>query len=992
MNNFLNKYPVFEAEQVLSHKELNNIVSFLESQDRADRVALFGVGIVNGLNIKLHTNNQITIECGTAITSLGYLIQWETTTFSHYQTKPIAESFYAANYSEEPFLESNLEKAKLYEVWKNSHLLTNDSQNGNNLLQAAMLDDCLIVLALEAQLIDQKNCITTNCDDKGKRLEFNICPRLIPKQMWDSQLLKPNTAVPNIVPIPKKRFNIPPNSIIDADDIFNAFKAMHDGNYVKMIQQNIISIFDNIRYQIPINDAEIIKQDLINLEKRYNALTSKLVFQLQHQQIADWLMDIIEAYNELITLPYMANYYNCKPINHFPFHIVLGSFDTNSNLFRTPFYKKNIDADNKACDIQNLIMLIKRLCLLINNFNPTIKGIKITPSYLGAYNLSNKSIPYYYNNILEIKENWMIRQPNSIVNYEPLSYHSQLNNYSTNPAIINPLEYGIDQYNFFRIEGIIGTPYRNALEELNLLKNAYHLPFEIIAVNAANLEGKEMSLEHFNSRWEDLETDYDIARKRIFNIAEFVIKWIQKNKSSFSDNGILLSEQQIIHLEEMLDEMNSLLTEDLMEFIDNYEDFATVFTSMNELFLYHKACIQKVTKAFNIIAEDLIDRMDDINELFLENPFDILYTAAMDRWNALYKQYFFEHFYSRNPGLDHQNGVSVGGTYVVVYLDNSVFKKKIKLGKIAIDNLLKKLDNYKVQFNFKEEEKLAIKNNLKTTKFILKKKQTPLETIKDCSEQTDKIKAELLLHIKEKIKGNYSLHIQQFILDKIQDAIKLPIGIRPTNTNYENLVLADFYLPYICHNAGPLLYINIPAQKIITIALAKTTYCANDNTGYLIDTNNNVEGIFIGESAIAITLLNNQWIFTPNKLAKNNNNLHTIQYRVDDISSNIININMQDPEAILWTATEVSTNLYEFKNKGNTSFNYEFDFDDGKGKELINTNTFTRDFNFSNNKNSFKIIINHNDGICFNQQTIIIGKADFDQKDFNNKDFYTPKN
>ena len=64
-------YPVFEADQVLSQKELNALVSHLEEQDRLTRKNLIGIGIVCGLDITFPNTKSVTIACGTAVTSLG---------------------------------------------------------------------------------------------------------------------------------------------------------------------------------------------------------------------------------------------------------------------------------------------------------------------------------------------------------------------------------------------------------------------------------------------------------------------------------------------------------------------------------------------------------------------------------------------------------------------------------------------------------------------------------------------------------------------------------------------------------------------------------------------------------------------------------------------------------------------------------------------------------------------------------------------------------
>jgi len=73
----ISKYPVFEADQVLSQSHLNSIVSYFETQDRATRKGLIGIGVVCGLDISFPSPTKIKIGCGTAITSLGFQINWE---------------------------------------------------------------------------------------------------------------------------------------------------------------------------------------------------------------------------------------------------------------------------------------------------------------------------------------------------------------------------------------------------------------------------------------------------------------------------------------------------------------------------------------------------------------------------------------------------------------------------------------------------------------------------------------------------------------------------------------------------------------------------------------------------------------------------------------------------------------------------------------------------------------------------------------------------
>jgi hypothetical protein len=77
----IQSYPVFEADQVLSNGHLNNLVNYLEQQERLTRIKLVGRGIVCGLEIN-PSNAAINISKGCGLTSQGYLMQLCDTNFT----------------------------------------------------------------------------------------------------------------------------------------------------------------------------------------------------------------------------------------------------------------------------------------------------------------------------------------------------------------------------------------------------------------------------------------------------------------------------------------------------------------------------------------------------------------------------------------------------------------------------------------------------------------------------------------------------------------------------------------------------------------------------------------------------------------------------------------------------------------------------------------------------------------------------------------------
>ena len=72
-------YPIFIPNQVLTDKDLNGVVTYLDEQSRLTRTHLIGMGIVCGMEVEAKIiegteNIQITISSGCGITSEGYVI------------------------------------------------------------------------------------------------------------------------------------------------------------------------------------------------------------------------------------------------------------------------------------------------------------------------------------------------------------------------------------------------------------------------------------------------------------------------------------------------------------------------------------------------------------------------------------------------------------------------------------------------------------------------------------------------------------------------------------------------------------------------------------------------------------------------------------------------------------------------------------------------------------------------------------------------------
>jgi hypothetical protein len=186
---------------------------------------------------------------------------------------------------------------------------------------------------------------------------------------------------------------------------------------------------------------------------------------------------------------------------------------------------------------------------------------------------------------VELNKKWNPKKTAKNKNSEILSYHSEIAGYTNLDSVKKPLMYDIEPYNFFRIEGHIGKKYTDVVEELNIMKNSYNLPFKITALNATDFVGKILDISKFEGRWDDLETDYDLARKRLYNITEFVVNWIISNKTTIVQQNLLAAES-IDNLKNILVQIKNLLPNDLKDFLPNFTNFNQVFKQLNQTFPY----------------------------------------------------------------------------------------------------------------------------------------------------------------------------------------------------------------------------------------------------------------------------------------------------------------------------------------------------------------------------------------------------------------------
>src|SRR5690606_36248144 len=89
-----------------------------------------------------------------------------------------------------------------------------------------------------------------------------------------------------------------------------------------------------------------------------------------------------------------------------------------------------------------------------------------------------------------------------------LSYRADKYNFS-DEEVLQPLKYDIEPFNFLRIEGHLGKPYKEAVTEILKNRNQFNLPFDVVALNVRKLRAGRSTLKA-KCYFQDLESLYNV--------------------------------------------------------------------------------------------------------------------------------------------------------------------------------------------------------------------------------------------------------------------------------------------------------------------------------------------------------------------------------------------------------------------------------------------------------------------------------------------------
>lgn len=182
-------FPFFKKGQILRNTDLNDLVNYLDEQDRQNRVLFVGIGIIGGLTHRLieDTNlsgvftREIVISSGYGLSSDGYLFQLtQECVTDRYRRIQVKENDFICEDSDANVKGRTIEWSAI-ELANQGELEPDDTTYADLADLEEDLSKHVLVLQWHRKEKDRKRCID-ECDEKGADINFFIRKLLIKKE------------------------------------------------------------------------------------------------------------------------------------------------------------------------------------------------------------------------------------------------------------------------------------------------------------------------------------------------------------------------------------------------------------------------------------------------------------------------------------------------------------------------------------------------------------------------------------------------------------------------------------------------------------------------------------------------------------------------------------------------------------------------------------------------------------------------------------------
>ncbi len=655
-------FTFFAQDQVLTAEQLNQLIQYLDFQERQTRAWLVGTGIVCGLELRV-SSNQILLSPGCALTSDGDLLAISTP-----RELTLARPFKDENANYPP-----LANAALLELISKGD---QESSDGSQAITATLLKNKIIVLYLESYAKEPDFCTTENCDNKGKIQHNQLRVLLVPKATF-SPLAQPLNQIaatlPELVPTRPKIQSGIVKKLEGADSLQSRYTKAIDAS-ASAASGALNEIKKNKDAYAPATGNDDLKW-LGKLPSGFNPNSE--IHGLQ--SVYSFYRDLCQAFNEWRDSLFQCETYCVPPLESHPKHVLLGETrDTapcDASGLRHGFIRAQANAGCQR-EIRRSQLLWSRLRALTENldFNRTfsLPEVRILPSLAHTSPLGKRPIPAYYKNVDTLP--WRVEAQLRCDPTPPPSYDRH---------DLKKLDQTLPDNGFLRIEGHLGKTLDSVVTRLEKLRDQHNLPFQILSIQ---IEDDPDFVRIPPIRFFDLETAFYDQRSRfklhlrdLDGFADRLQNEIDAGEDRVPTGESSSSKVDLIKTRDAAGQVRAKSKSALVELPDTIQQ-ATSSKGLRFMANYSETVNQShiVNRNIGSIANNVhFSPVDRIVQPDYSANWKILVDRLKKRKIKVAQLSTFEKFLRKNPGLEHLGGVPIGGTFIVVYSKSEDTSKQI---------------------------------------------------------------------------------------------------------------------------------------------------------------------------------------------------------------------------------------------------------------------------------------------------------------------------
>ncbi|WP_326984360.1 PKD domain-containing protein [Chryseobacterium sp. MYb264] len=647
LDNVTTQYRKFNENQALTDGQLNEFIDYFEDQDRMSRTRLSGVGIVCGFqssylntvlqpvdiqmnkpgsgDLELDTNlNTVVITQGAGVTTDGDLITLRRKgSTSSEATIGFEQNFYkyyrdyndVAEYNH--FRMGGVQSPFLELITQDEYNLLPPDNDFRLIKELRSVEGKVVILYLESYSNDETPCEDADCDNTGAEQVSNlkvlladseVVANLITKGDGKDTIYQAHTVYEELfdqLPKIEAKRVILDAKVTSATDVRSKFQDA--GSAVADVTKGFDAIANTFKISVNFGGQNL-------LDKLNSLVNPRGGLRLEDYQYRyDLLKDLIDTYNEIKGLILHLNAECCPNISSFPKHLLLGQIGATYQLGGNPalrhgFYHSPVTTGDDE-NYERIVMLANRFVQKINGFQSYIGPVKITPSNQFV-RLGHKAIPYYYNVDKSLLKQWNYEKTKTDSERYNLSYHTQ--NLAEDDFVQNPLNYNIDDNDFYRIEGHLGQPYKTALQNINDLKAKYGLAFDVIALvldkgektdGETSTKRETVSIDDLRKQLisisSDISNQKSDSQSTLLNISKLDEKLRLLNKVEFAKEGSS-EEVDVVKQDPKKDDVVSELLSEFLERKSGLEHLAGVERGGTFVLLYVSETDNQVLADFSL--------------------------------------------------------------------------------------------------------------------------------------------------------------------------------------------------------------------------------------------------------------------------------------------------------------------------------------------------------------------------------------------------------